>query len=159
MASIPPEGIVNLSLRFIIRHPYAAFRVFICREVEYAVKSSNFIRNSLFSFDVPAEKKKLYFSRMQDESYRALLDMSFLDLPNLKGVSTPLLVMGGSGDLTVLPTQIKRTANIYKTHPVIFPNMGHDMMLEKNWKIAANYILDWLDENVVTHRSLFTGAL
>lgn len=145
MASVPPEGIMNLNLRFIMHHPYAAFRVYICHEVEHIMRSSNFIRDSLFSSDVSIEKKKLYFSYMQNESYRALLDMSFLDLPDPKEVSTPLLVMGGSDDLIVLPRQIKRTANLYKTHPIIFPNMGHDMMLEKNWKIVANYIIDWLN--------------
>jgi alpha-beta hydrolase superfamily lysophospholipase len=35
---------------------------------------------------------------------------------------------------------------VYGAQAEIFPNMAHDMMLEKDWESVAKRILDWLKE-------------
>lgn len=80
-----------------------------------------------------------YFSRLQDESYRAYLDMLGLSLPKPGRVKTPLLVLGGADDSLFLPKEIEATAEV-------LPHMAHDMMLEEGWQAAADRILGWLDE-------------
>lgn len=40
----------------------------------------------------------------------------------------------------------KGTARRYGTEAVVFPNMAHDMMLEKDWQSVADRILQFLKE-------------
>ena len=70
----------------------------------------------------------------------AALDMVFLNLPKPDRVSTPLLVLGAECDRSVTPQEVHATARAYRTQAEIFPNMGHDMMLEPGWIAVAQRI-------------------
>jgi pimeloyl-ACP methyl ester carboxylesterase len=59
-------------------------------------------------------------------------------------VSTPLLVLGAQCDPSVTPQEVHATARAYHTQAEIFPNMGHDMMLEPGWVAVAQRIHTWL---------------
>ena len=39
---------------------------------------------------------------------------------------------------------MESTARAYGTHAVLFPGMGHDMMLVAGWQRVADRIIDWL---------------
>lgn len=95
-----------------------------------------------------ADKLMSYFVQLQDESYRALLDMLVLDLPKPRRVSTPLLVLGGTDDNIFRPYEIVATAKAYRTEAVIFPNMAHDLMLDPGWQTVADRIMGWLSERM-----------
>ena len=102
----------------------------------------------LFSADMPEDKVMSYFSRLQDESYRAYLDMMGLSLPRVGRVKTPILVMGAADDRLISPAEVEATARAYRTQAVIFPSMAHDMMLEAGWQAVADRILGWLGMQV-----------
>ena len=44
-----------------------------------------------------------------------------------------MLVSGAQCDRSVTPGEARATARAYRTQAEIFPNMGHDMMLEPGW--------------------------
>ena len=98
---------------------------------------------------MPRPLVEQYFARMQDEAYRAFLDMLALNLPRPERVKTPMLVLGAADDMIFSRNEIVATACAYKTEVVIFPDMGHDMVLDTNWQTVAGRILDWIDERVV----------
>jgi len=82
----------------------------------------------------------------QRESYRAFLDMLAFDLVKTKQVNRiPMLVLGAEDDtIIVSQRQIRRTAAVYGAEAEIFPNMGHNMMLEPGWQAVAERIDAWL---------------
>ena len=52
------------------------------------------------------------------------------NLPKLENMMVPVLVLGGQRDGTVSIEELHSTARAYRTTAEVFPNMGHDMMLE-----------------------------
>jgi pimeloyl-ACP methyl ester carboxylesterase len=55
------------------------------------------------------------------------------NLPKLEHVMVPVLVLGDQRDGTVSIEELHSTARAYRTTAEVFPNMGHDMMLEPGW--------------------------
>jgi hypothetical protein len=103
-------------------------------------------QEALFSADMPEDKVRSYFTRLQDESYRAYLDMMGLSLPRPERVKTPILVMGAADDRLISQSEVQATARAYQTQAEVFPDMAHDMMLEAGWRVVADRILGWLNE-------------
>ena len=102
-------------------------------------------KETFFSDALPNSQLMEYFGKLSDESFRVTLDMMGLDLPHSKRIKTPILVIGAAHDQSVLPKEYETTAKSYHTQPIMF-NMNHNMMLEDDWLMAANCILDWLKE-------------
>jgi pimeloyl-ACP methyl ester carboxylesterase len=103
------------------------------------------VRSMSFSEHTPDSLVAGYAERLQNERIgRAALDMMFLNLPKPQRVSTPLLVLGAQCDRSVTPREVHATARAYRTEAEIFPNMGHDMMLEPGWVAVAQRIHTWL---------------
>jgi len=50
--------------------------------------------------------------------------------------------MGAEQDTIFSQTDIKKTAAAYGTKEIIFENMAHDMMLEKEWQKVADSIIN-----------------
>jgi pimeloyl-ACP methyl ester carboxylesterase len=92
------------------------------------------------------DKVRTYSSRLQDESYRAYLDMLGLSLPRPEQVRAPILVMGAADDSLISPGEVEATARAYQTQAEVLPGMAHDMMLEAGWQAVADRILIWLNE-------------
>jgi alpha-beta hydrolase superfamily lysophospholipase len=87
-----------------------------------------------------------YYKKLDDESFRMFIDLLGLNLAHPKKVKTPLLILGAEKDNAITPDQVHATARAYGTQAEIFPNMAHDMMLEKDWEAVAKRILEWLNE-------------
>jgi pimeloyl-ACP methyl ester carboxylesterase len=83
-------------------------------------------------------------ARVQDDSFRAFLDMLLLDLPRQgRAKPTPMLVLGAD-DFIVRAGQVEATARAYGLEAEIFPHMGHAMMLDRGWQAVADRIINWL---------------
>ena len=73
----------------------------------------------------------------------------------------------GSPDDRVVPASaLDRAARRYGGAPLLFPGMGHDLMLDARWREPIDAILDWLDKDsapsgerrrACTRRSLQSG--
>lgn len=59
-------------------------------------------------------------------------------------INTPLLVLGAACDNTTMVAEVEATARAYHTRAEIFPDTGHDMMLEHGWQAVAERIDGWL---------------
>jgi pimeloyl-ACP methyl ester carboxylesterase len=146
LASAPPKGVVRATARVAWRHPLAFLKVNLTLSMFPVVSTPRLAQEAFFSADMPEEKVKGYFSRLQDESYRVYLDMLGLNLPRSERVKTRLLVLGAADDGLISPSEVEATARAYGTRAEVFPKMAHNMMLEDGWRRVADRILGWLKE-------------
>jgi pimeloyl-ACP methyl ester carboxylesterase len=146
LASTSPHGVLPTTLRLARRHPLAFTKVGLTFSMYPLVSTPQLAQDAFFSADMPEERLTSYSARLQDESYRVILDMIVLDLPHPEKVKTSLLVLGGTDDQLVSPDEVRATARAYGTEAELFSNMAHDMMLEADWQAVADRILNWLDE-------------
>lgn len=144
LASLPHNGILELNFRLFIGNPLLYTRIHLKRSLIEILNAKNPIRDTFFFRDVDKNKRDQYFELMGDESYAALWDMSIRDLPKRSSSSIPMLALGAEDDWIVRPNQIRKTAKVYDADYLIIPDIGHEMMLDTNWKIVAEAILQWL---------------
>jgi len=146
LASAPPKGLLLATLRVALRHPLAFLKANLTLSLFPVIGTPSLTQEAFFSVDMPEEKATAYFARMQDESYRAYVDMMILDLPRPERVKTPLLVLGAANDTMISSGEVEATARAYGTQAEFLPDMAHDMMLEAGWQAVADRILGWLNE-------------
>jgi alpha-beta hydrolase superfamily lysophospholipase len=126
--------------------PLTLLKVMTQLRLRPAVETPADARWALFSHSMPKKQMLKYFAKLDDESFRAYLDLLGLNLANPKRVKAPMLVLGAENDTVISVKNINATAKAYNTQAEIFPNMAHDMMLEKDWQSVADKILNWLKE-------------
>ncbi len=149
LSSPPPAGLVGTFLRIARRRPAAFAKVNATLSLQPVIATPEMAREAFFSADLPEEEVRAYWRRMQDESYRALLDMVALDRPKPAKVKTRLLVLGVGRDNMLDRTEIEATARAYRTQYEIIPDVAHNSMLEARWETVAQRILTWLRERAV----------
>jgi pimeloyl-ACP methyl ester carboxylesterase len=143
MATVPPRSALPAALRLAARHPLAFLRASATLSLYPLVASAELARGAFYSRDIPPERLRMYVMRLQDESYRAFVDMLGLNRPRHRRVRTPTLVLGADHDTFFTRGEVEATARAYGTEAVFFP-MAHNMMLEDGWPTVADHILGWL---------------
>ena len=144
LASAPPAGALAATLRIAARQPLAFAKANLTLSLWPLVATPALAREAFFSSSMPDAQLRELASRLQDESYRAFLDLLALDLPHPDRIQTPLLVLGAADDAVFSPAEVAATARAYRTEPIMFDGMAHDMMLEAGWERVADQILAWL---------------
>jgi pimeloyl-ACP methyl ester carboxylesterase len=160
LSSPPPAGLMRTALRIARRRPLVFAKVNLKLSLLPVIASPQLAREAFFSADVPAEELRSYWQLMQDESYRAFLDMVALDLPRPEKVKAPLLVRGAARDNMLERSEIEATARAYHTQAVLVPDVAHNSMLELRWRNVADRILIWLNERSIsgTSRTAFSQS-
>jgi hypothetical protein len=143
LCSMPPQGYLRSGLRWMRRHPWHFAKLTLAGESLPYVSTPELARERFFSPGTPEELVRRYAGRLQEESARSGLD-GLVKLPRPGRVRAPVLVMGAAQDGAVTPAEVRATAQAYRTEPVFFDGMGHDMMLEPDWVVVAQHLHDWL---------------
>jgi pimeloyl-ACP methyl ester carboxylesterase len=149
LASIPPIGALPFVLRSLLHHPISTLTATFTLTLYHMVNTPKKARDAFFSPDMPQAQVDAYFARIQNESFRMLLDTVLLALPRpakVRQKDIPMLVLGAEKDKIFTPSEVKATAHSYDADAEFFPNMAHDMMLEAGWQAVADRIIGWLDE-------------
>ncbi len=146
LASIPPYGLWPALGRVLRRDPRIVLKALFTWNMRPVVETPEKARWGLFSADMPEEQLLKYHAKMNDESFRAFLDLLGLNLARPKRVETPLLVLGAEKDTVISQRDVRAAAKAYGTRAEFLPNMAHDMMLEAGWRSVATRILEWLKE-------------
>lgn len=145
LASVPPSGALAATLRIARRQPLAFAKANLTLSLWPLVATPALAREAFFSASMPEGQLRELSSRLQNESYRAFLDLLALNLPHSERVQTPLLVLGAEDDAVFSPAEVAATARAYRTEPILFAGMAHDMMLEAGWENVANCIREWIE--------------
>lgn len=148
LASVPVSGVLRASLRLLRRHPAAFLKANLRLSLYPFVETPALAEDLLFGSDIPVEQRRLYFARLQDESFLAFLDMMLFSLPQpaQARAQAPFLVLGGEKDGAFTPAEVEATARAYGVTAEIFPGLPHDLMLHPHWQPVADRILSWLAE-------------
>jgi non-heme chloroperoxidase len=147
MCSVPPQGLLPITFSMLFSRPA------LLRDLNAALSggqvSLDALREALFVQPVSADDLARYSRQAQPESHRAIWDMSLFNLPRATHVADrlPMLVLGAEHDHLIPPTAVTMTARRYGVTAEIFPDMGHGIMLERDWRKVAQRILDWLKEH------------
>lgn len=146
LASGPPGGLIPATLR-VARYQFGSFlKANLTLSLYQIVGTPALYRRVLFSSDIPEQELQKYHRQIQDESYRAYLDMSLLSLPKPKQVNVPMLVLGTTDDYILAPAEVEATARAYGAQVELFSGMGHALILDTGWQFVADDMLKWLDE-------------
>jgi pimeloyl-ACP methyl ester carboxylesterase len=145
VASVPPTGVLRAALHIARHHPVPFIKVNASLRLAPLVATPELVRDLFFSASTPDNQVINYQQRVQDESYRVFVDLLAFNLVNTKHVNrVPMLVLGAEDDSIFSQRQVRRTAAVYGEDAEIFPDMGHDMMLEPGWQAVAERIDSWL---------------
>ncbi len=146
LASAPPRGLLAATVRVATQQPLTFLKVNLTMSLYPIVGTAERCKAFFFSDDIEDERLMRYYKQLQDEAYRAYIDMIMLNLPRPKKVNTELLVLGAKNDRAISVKEVQATAVAYKTKAEIFPDMAHDMMLDSGWEDVADRISNWLEE-------------
>jgi hypothetical protein len=128
-----------------LRDPWLLQQLGLFQSLGPQVSSPDVLRRAIFSPSLPREQALRYFARMQSESVRVALELMWPQMPAIdQPLHTPLLVLGAEHDAFVSPVMVRATAAAYGTTAEIIPKTAHAMMLEMEWRRAADKILAWL---------------
>jgi non-heme chloroperoxidase len=143
MASVPPQGLLSASIALAFSNP--GLFADVNSMMHHGRVSLDALQHVLFANPVEVDKLRACYRRMQPESQRAMWDMTFFNLPQLRRERCPpMLVLGAACDILVPASQAEQAASYYGTQAEVFPDMGHLMMLEAGWQKVAERIIEWM---------------
>ncbi|MDD3352683.1 alpha/beta hydrolase [Zoogloea sp.] len=143
MASVPPQGLLGSAFGLAFSRPNLLGD--LNRLMGGGQPHMETLRQALFHEVIEMERLQRYYHLCQPESHRAIWDMSLFDLPSLSRMKVPpMLVLGAEHDVLIPPDQVRMTARRYDTEALILPGLGHGMMMESQWRRAADPIRAWL---------------
>ena len=105
-------------------------------------------RRQLFSPALPVQTANGYLRRLDQAGSSSRGEVLRHREPTRPVGSPPVLVVGSPDDPVVPRKSLDKTAGRYRTAPLLFPGMGHDLMLDAKWQEPIDAILDWLDKEL-----------
>jgi pimeloyl-ACP methyl ester carboxylesterase len=103
-------------------------------------------REQLFSRSLPANQAQAYVQRLQRVPAGAQRELLRRREPEAPVGAPPVLVVGSPDDRVVSGSALEWVARRYGGSPLLFPGMGHDMMLDARWEEPIDAIADWLEK-------------
>jgi pimeloyl-ACP methyl ester carboxylesterase len=104
-------------------------------------------RGALFSRSLPASAARGYAARLGRASRLAQWQLLGTGRVEAPVGNPPVLVVGSPDDRLVPHAALARAAARFGGAPLMFPGMGHDLMLDARWAEPLDAILDWLDKD------------
>jgi pimeloyl-ACP methyl ester carboxylesterase len=101
-------------------------------------------RRQLFSRELPTALARSYARRLGAASAAAQWQLLAHRSPEPPVGHPPILVLGSPDDRVVPSGALARAAQQYGGAPLLFPGMGHDLMLDARWPEPIEAIVDWL---------------
>lgn len=100
----------------------------------------------LFSRELPSSTARTYAKRLGRASSKAQWQLLAGRNPEDPVGDPPVLVVGSPDDRIVPDSAVRKVAKRYGGAPLLFPGMGHDLMLDARWREPIDAILDWLEK-------------
>lgn len=145
MASVPPHGLFVSSMTMLAANPRLYFEMMMTTALGPGAVFPHAIRQALFVTPLPQALESRFFTTADADSQRIGYDlMGWRPIAPPSDRAQPILVIGAERDGMVSQAAVKASAQVYGTKPVLVADMAHAMMLETNWRDAADPILSWL---------------
>lgn len=148
LASIPPRGLLGVTPRIVKYSPGAFALSNLTLDLGRLVRTTEHVRALFFRPSTPEDIVEATTARVQSESFRAfVLNLLGLERPKPHPVDLPVLVMGATEDAIFTPVMVAATAEAWGATPVMFDEIGHDVMLDVGWELVADRLAEWVLEN------------
>jgi len=143
MCAVPPQGLMSAAFGMMFQKPG------MLRDLNELMGGNRVsietLREALFAQPVEVEDLARFFRHSQRESHHAIWDMTLFNLPHPSRLQrAPLLVLGGQLDQLIPASLVEMTARTYSVEAKIFSGLGHGLMLERDWRLVAEHLRDWL---------------
>ena len=145
LATVPKSGVFQVTWKFLTSRWYTLPNL-LRLNLFGLVNNNAKAKWALYSEDVTEEILTLSRINLSGESFLAFLNMI---VPRIKinfHQKIPILVLSAQEDRLFTLKEHKATAQSYNADWQVIPNIAHNMMLESNWKNAADAIIDWIDD-------------
>jgi len=144
LCSVPPQGLIAAQFHLLLQKPQLYLEINSILAGNYT--ETNTLKEALFAGVVDPAMLEVWLHRMQNESQRAIWDMSVFNLPNLYQMQKPpMLIVGAEMDALVPAFLVQTTAHTYGEPCHILRGMGHAITHEADWQKGARLIRDWLE--------------
>ena len=153
MAPVPPTGTWGSIMRLALRHPEMFSEITrLSHHGELSPTSLSLMRDIYFS-PVTVPEELLDFAHLiQPEPVRAISDMLVVGLRlHRPRPQIPVMVIGGERDAVFPPFATSHTALRWNAREICIPDCGHMLMLEHQWRAAADAVGRWLQTTVRRH--------
>ncbi len=146
MSPVPATGIVGATLKVAFHTPAFFDQQARATRGEIGAETLRTIREVYYSPETTSDDLLRFGPLFQDESRRALVDLSLLPLRAAgRRPRLPVLVVGGERDAVFPPNLLAYTAARWHGEVAIAPRAGHTLMLDAHWQAAAESITRWLE--------------
>jgi pimeloyl-ACP methyl ester carboxylesterase len=145
LAPVPPAGLLPTAARLAAQNPEYMMQMGGLDPARLSSAMLTTLRPFYFSPDVSPQILVEAINHLNAESPRALIDLSLrlhwaLPVANHR----PLYVLGAEGDRICTPDDVRATALHHGVDATIVPGLAHMMMLERQWRKAAEALESWL---------------
>lgn len=144
VASAPPYGSWGTLSRALRHHPRVMLSTVLRGRLAPDFSAPSLARSWFFSSDLPQELVLRYTTRFQAESDRAMINCLFRRRARIRN-PVPMLVLAAQHDFVFSPRETATTARVYGAEWQLIPDIAHDVMLDTQWRTAADAIRAWLD--------------
>ncbi|MFN8276738.1 MAG: alpha/beta hydrolase [Chitinophagales bacterium] len=146
LSPIPPGGMWKGSLKTAIKFPLKFIRGNLSLSTDPFAETPFAVQTLCFSADISSDMLLRTQAALHSESYRAYLDLLFMDLHNAKVVDVPLLFLHGEHDFLLDREVLAKAATAFGAEFESLPAVAHDMMLDTRWQTVAQRVAQWLDQ-------------
>jgi pimeloyl-ACP methyl ester carboxylesterase len=146
MTPVPLSGLAGAALLLAARDPEVFRELAMIRLPRPPYARLRNLRRAVFSNKLDDGAALPYLRRMQPESDRALLELSWPQFGFLERADIPLLVLGAAEDVLFPAWTLAVNGCMPGAEVEVIPGMAHAMMLDPDWRRAADRILEWLEE-------------
>ena len=153
MAPVPPTGTWGSIMRLALKHPEMFSEIpRLSQHGELGPTSLALMRDIYFSPVTRPEELLDFAHLIQPEPTRAISDMLFVGLRHHRlRTPLPVMVIGGERDAVFPPFTTSFTALRWHAQEMYVPDCGHMLMLEHQWRAAADAVARWLETAVRRH--------
>lgn len=148
LASVPYSGMLKGSLKIMMDFPTTFWKSIFTASTWRFAGNEHIVKTLCFSSQVNNTIVQNTQQRMQNESFRAYLDMLVLDLHQPKPSIVPMLFLIANDDYIVDKNELIITANKFSADVEIIEKIAHDMMLDTLWEQTANKLHHWILQKI-----------
>ena len=144
LCSAPPHGLIRAAAAMYASNPKLANEMRAVLHNGLSSASLDVIEGGLFT-EPPPDIRQRFAKNIDDIAETASRQlMGWIPFAPFPWGVPKLLVVGGEKDQFVPAADVRLTAIYYGARAVIVPNGAHAIMLDKNWRDAAEPIAGWL---------------
>ncbi|MBX9784196.1 MAG: alpha/beta hydrolase [Chitinophagaceae bacterium] len=139
LCTVPASGIGGATWQVIKAYPFSFLKALFTFSFAPVFNAKTKAKKLMFAPEVKDELIDAVVPRMQDESFRAYLDMMLLNLPKAKQPGIPLLIIGGEDDYLINKKALVKNTKQLGAELVMMRG-GHNINLEEGWENVAERV-------------------